>query len=415
MSGTRCQLLWASVMSHVQGTVRPQSPGQRQPTAPMQWSQATAQISTSSRMRPARPPISRGSLLKPPDWLSQTIASSVDTQQHQVYCTILHHNCKFLLRETISSLDLKLDRDLYFKDAKGLLFKDGLDGPLDGSQNKTAIFLKTLNVNTMMTNTAGKIILAMTIFTVGMGVILTLLVPDRTICESRTELCEYLKMTHFYRTTIPSTIVLVIIFLVLGFTVFRSHHIGKKRGIDHPENVGDQGAIVQGTEHEIEVRSGDSSQGELFTVQRAISELNGELEENHETHAGNVEDDIVVEDIELVTIKTPQLSSDQVSIGVMIGEISQTGWNDQTKCQCLPGVGVVIQTLNKYFKNTLMSLLILSSELPLYLTAMYGFITNSGCENPTFMLMSEISYYSIFMFDIFWPFLLKLKLDRLSQ
>ena len=118
MSGTRCQLLWASVMSHVQGTVRPQSPGQRQPTAPMHWSQATAQISTSSRMRPARPPISRGSLLKPPDWLSQTIASSVDTQQHQVYCTILHHNCKFLLRETISSLslDLKLDRDLYFKD-----------------------------------------------------------------------------------------------------------------------------------------------------------------------------------------------------------------------------------------------------------------------------------------------------------
>ena len=126
MSGTRCQLLWASVMSHVQGTVRPQSPGQRQPTAPMQWSQATAQISTSSRMRPARPPISRGSLLKPPDWLSQTIASSVDTQQHQVYCTILHHNCKFLLRETISSLDLKLDRDLYFKDAKGLLFMDWL-------------------------------------------------------------------------------------------------------------------------------------------------------------------------------------------------------------------------------------------------------------------------------------------------
>ena len=168
MSGTRCLLLWASVMSHVQGTVRPQSPGQRQPTAPMQWSQATAQISTSSRMRPARPPISRGSLLKPPDWLSQTIASSVDTQQHQVYCTILHHNCKFLLRETISSLDLKLDRDLYFKDAKGLLFKDGLDGPLDGSQNETAIFLKTLNVNTMLTNTAGKIILAKTIFVVAM-------------------------------------------------------------------------------------------------------------------------------------------------------------------------------------------------------------------------------------------------------
>ena len=38
-----------------------------------------------------------------------------------------------------------------------------------GSQ--TAVFLKTLNVNTMMTNTAGKIILILTIFTYGLGVI----------------------------------------------------------------------------------------------------------------------------------------------------------------------------------------------------------------------------------------------------
>ena len=63
-----------------------------------------------------------------------------------------------------------------------------------GSQIETAIFLKTLNVNTMMTNTAGKIILAMSIFTVAMGVILTLLVPDRTMCENKTELCEFLDM-----------------------------------------------------------------------------------------------------------------------------------------------------------------------------------------------------------------------------
>ena len=41
--------------------------------------------------------------------------------------------------------------------------------PLDGSQNETAIFLKTLNVNTMVTNPAGKIILAKTIFVVAMG------------------------------------------------------------------------------------------------------------------------------------------------------------------------------------------------------------------------------------------------------
>ena len=43
----------------------------------LQWSQASAQISTSSRMRPARPPIGRGPLSETYDWLSQTIASPV--------------------------------------------------------------------------------------------------------------------------------------------------------------------------------------------------------------------------------------------------------------------------------------------------------------------------------------------------
>ena len=302
--------------------------------------------------------------------------------------------------------------------------RDMLDGifllqswvALAGSQIETAIFLKTLDVNTMMTDTAGKIILAMTIFTVAMGVILTLVLPDRTLCENKKEICAYLEPTNFYRTTIPSTIVLAIIFLVLGFSVFRSHQIEKKR--EHPENIG-----VQGTGNEIEVRSGDVAQGELFTIQRAISELHRESEENQENLAGNVEDDIVVEDIELVRIETPpQISYNQVSIGVMIHEISEANlennWNDQTESeqiQCLPRKNKMIQTLNKYFKNTLMSLLILSSALPLNLTNMYGLITNSGCENPTFMLMSEISYYSVFIFDIFLPFLIKLKLDRLSQ
>ena len=212
--------------------------------------------------------------------------------------------------------------------------------------------------------------------------------------------------SHTYPITIPGTLVILIIFAVLGFTLFRSHQIEKKKNIERPENVGVEGS------------------GKLFTIQRAFSELHKGLEENQETHEGNLEDDIVVEDVELVTTETPQNSSDQVSIGVMISEISQlpntnleNTWNDQIDNQQIPciEIGLIIQTLNKYFKNTLMSVLILSSELPWYLTSMYGFITISGCENPTFMLMSEISYYSFIVFDICLPLLIKLKLDRLSQ
>ena len=216
---------------------------------------------------------------------------------------------------------------------------------------------------------------------------------------------------------IPGPLFLIpLIFTVLGFTIFRSYHIRKKR---HDEI--DYNFVFEESEAG---ESGDASKGKLFTVQRTMSELNRELEENQETHSRNMEDDIVVEDIELAREKEtpPQISPDQVSFGMMIHEINETHieniWNDQPEneqIQCVPVVGLMIQTLNKYLKNTLMSLLILSSTLPWYSTVIYGFITNSGCEDPTFLWMVEISYYCIIVFDFFFPILIKHKLDRLSK
>ena len=170
---------------------------------------------------------------------------------------------------------------------------------------------------------------------------------------------------------IPGPLFLIpLIFTVLGFTIFRSYHIRKKRHDEIDDNF-----VFE--ESEAGERSGDASKGKLFTVQRTMSELNRELEENQETHSRNMEDDRVVEDIELAREKEtpPQISPDQVSFGMMIHEINETHieniWNDQPEneqIQCLPVVGLMIQTLNKYLKNTLMSLLILSSQLPWYST-----------------------------------------------
>ena len=58
-----------------------------------------------------------------------------------------------------------------------------------GSQIETVVFLKTLNVNTMMTNTAGKIILAMNILSYGLAIINTLALPSMTIRESAILFC----------------------------------------------------------------------------------------------------------------------------------------------------------------------------------------------------------------------------------
>ena len=126
-----------------------------------------------------------------------------------------------------------------------------------------------------------------------------------------------------------------------------------------------------------------------------------------------------VEEIELVNIET-RPSSDQLSFGVMIDETTKL---DNTRKErtgnqpilCLPGVCLMIQRLNKYLKNTLMSLLILSAQLPWYLTAMYGHITDSGCENPTFRFLLEMGKYCVLMFSILSPLVIKLKLDRLSR
>ena len=49
-----------------------------------------------------------------------------------------------------------------------------------GSQIETAIFLKTLEVGTMMTNTAGKIILVLTFCSIGLAVTTTLAILE---CE----------------------------------------------------------------------------------------------------------------------------------------------------------------------------------------------------------------------------------------
>ena len=271
-----------------------------------------------------------------------------------------------------------------------------------GAQIETAIFLKTLNVNTMMTNTAAKTILVLSIFAAGMGILTSLMAPPsaRTVCQLET-FCKTIMKNEHQMTIRPASVVFVVVFAVMGFTVFRSHQFKKKRQISCHQNRGKMKKTAWRNEDDLNNESAQG-QGRLFTIQEAVSNFERKSEENSETPSVNVEDDIVIEDIETLP------SLDQVSNG-----------NTLTKNQlntCLPGIDLMTQTLNKYFKNSLMSLLLLSYLLPWNLTMLYGRITDTGCENPTFRLMIEINgYYYLLMFNIFLPFLIKLKLDRLSN
>ena len=87
---------------------------------------------------------------------------------------------------------------------------------------------------------------------------------------------------------------------------------------------------------------------------------------------------------------------------------------DRVGCVPVP-VNMIVKTIQKYLKNTLLSLLIMTSQLPWYSTAMYALLTNSGCEDPTIKIMLEISEYGLLILNILLPYLIKLKLDRLSE
>ena len=115
-----------------------------------------------------------------------------------------------------------------------------------GSQIETAIFLKTLDTNTMMTNTAAKIILAMDIFSLitgtGTGVISTLALPSSI--QSKPE-CQFMTPKAFYQFTIPCTVVLVILLGVIGFAVFRSRQIRKTRPNEEHSSFEVEGHVME--------------------------------------------------------------------------------------------------------------------------------------------------------------------------
>ena len=286
------------------------------------------------------------------------------------------------------------------------------------SQIETAMFLKTMSDQRMTTTTALKIILAVTGLTSGIAVIITLLLPSRSVCQSNS-VCESLKMLTDFHRLIPETLIFVLICGVFGFAIFRSCQIRNRPAIMVPVKY-----------RRYRNTDAPEGQGALFTVQRTMSQIIRELDENQAHYSRNVEDDIVVEDIEQIRIESPQNQahySRNVEEDIVVENIEQirieshsrnNSWIDQTEnhqTSCLPGISTMFQTLNKYLKNSLISLVIILFYGPHLVTAMYGFVTNSGCEDPTLRLMSEISQICIIVLDICLPLLIKLKLDRLSQ
>ena len=259
-----------------------------------------------------------------------------------------------------------------------------------GSQLETTVFLKTLNVNTMMTNTAGKIILAMYMFCYLLSFTITLVFPPMRM-KSEILFCEYLNPRDFYCFVIPETVLVGIVLSVIGFSVFRGLQIRRIR-ID--EELGQETGVT----HRIDA----PPEGRLFSVQAVISELN--------QVSPRIEEDLVIQDIEDDIDNMSEFSDNQHN-NKDINQPNQPG------CLpiLLPGINIIMKTIEKYMKNTMISLAILTSQLLFGLPAWYGFLTSSGCEDPNIKFMTEMSEYGWYMLFILMPLLVELKLERLSE
>ena len=339
-----------------------------------------------------------------------------------------------------------------------------------GSQIETAIFLKTLNVNTMMTNTAGKIIVALTIFSYTLALINTLVLPSPRVKQSENfdkilETCKYLPPMDIFMV-IPGTLLLMLVLSVMGFGVFRGLQIRKRQdNEDFSDNL-----CLEELRQETGLRSRDAPpHGRLFTIQAAISELNQatpriieedlviqdiELDESQEKetdsesninvsdmpenqrkgigHEGNKPSQgllfnfqEVISDLDQETTRHNEETSPSSLDQVMNDESqiqeqetnSENSENQQNQIGCVPlpsGMNMILKTIQKYLKNTAISLLIVTCLIPEDLLFIYGFIKNSGCEDPIIRTLAEISEYGFFMYIIL-PFLIKLRLDRLSE
>ena len=253
----------------------------------------------------------------------------------------------------------------------------------------------------------------MTIFSYVLAVINMLALPSTKVYETGILFFDYLTPMDFYRMTLPGTVVVMIIISVLGFAVFRGFQVRRRTdNEEHPENLTLKLEEL-GQGHEIGVRSGDTpSEGRLFSIQSMMYEL------NQVTPREIVEEDLVIQDMEnsssidhgIQDIEPAITETSSSMDNVMFDEMGRV-----PKPLQIPGIDLIMKTIQKYMKNTMISLLILTSLFPWYSTSLYGFLTNSGCEDPVIRIMAEFCEYGWYMLTICLPLLIKFKLDRLSE
>ena len=225
-------------------------------------------------------------------------------------------------------------------------------------------YLQTLSPDTMDTNTAAQVCAIVKALSVLVGLVLVWMFPESQLCPRTLEFCEYFQPWRFYIYSLPFFMTLIIVLGVITFTMYRAHTF----------------AVVVPS----------------LTID-------------------NVSADSITQNVELQMVVENEPSSLISLENYILNEVAQQPAPPMLQNFLTP-LSSILDILYKYLRVTVLSLCLLSVNLPEHIMIIITWSTGASCRSQQFVWAVEnvwVPYSTVGLLLV--PYLVKRKLDRFSD
>ena len=224
-------------------------------------------------------------------------------------------------------------------------------------------YLQTLSPDTMDTDTAAKVCVIVKALSVLACLVVVWMFPDSRLCPGSLEFCEYFQPWRFYIYSLPFILTLIIVLGVITFTMYRAH---------------------------------------TFVVVVPTLTINND----------NVSDDPMSQNVDIMVESEPSLISLE---NFILNEAAQQPAPPMLQNFLSPLISI-LDILYKYLRVTVLSLCLLSVNLPEHIMIIITWSTGASCRSQQFVWAVEnvwVPYSTVGLLLV--PYLVKRKLDRFSD
>ena len=224
-------------------------------------------------------------------------------------------------------------------------------------------YLQTLSPDNMDTDTAAQVCAMVKALSVLAGLVLVWMFPDSLLCPGSLNFCEYFQPWRFYIYSLPFILTLIIVLGVITYTMYRAH---------------------------------------TFVV--VVPPLTIEND--------NFSADSMSQNMEMVVENEPSLISLE---NYILNEAAQQPAPPMIQNFFSP-LSSIMDILSKYLRVTVLSLCLLSVNLPEHIMIIITWSTGASCQSEQFVWAVENVWLPYTMVAlILVPNLVKRKLDRFSD